>query len=212
MLSGGETCYSPRNLLGGTRRLSECPLDSGSKVILDALGNIGDFVGGIGVVATLIYLVLQIRQNTRQLEQNSEIVRASAEVDTARLMADWHAVGANSPDLVRIWGAHMAKGAGALAPDERARLVWFVAQYITIVEGLYRQHCRGHLSLDSWSPYEKTLSGLLRKPLISDFVLSKTSAFSGDFLQLCSQLIESPGENDWEFGDPDAFGMSEPDA
>ena len=31
---------------------------------LDALGNIGEFVGGLGVVITLIYLAVQIRQNT----------------------------------------------------------------------------------------------------------------------------------------------------
>ena len=123
---------------------------------LEDLGNIGDFVGGIGVVATLVYLVLQIRQNTRELEHNSEQVRASAELETARLMADWHAVGASSPDLVRIWGVHMARGASALTSGERGRLVWFVAQYITIVEGLYRQHRRGFLSADSWQPYEKT--------------------------------------------------------
>jgi hypothetical protein len=31
---------------------------------LDAPGNIGDLVGGLGVVITLIYLAVQIRQNT----------------------------------------------------------------------------------------------------------------------------------------------------
>ena len=30
----------------------------------EALGNIGDFVGGLGVVVTLAYLAVQIRQNT----------------------------------------------------------------------------------------------------------------------------------------------------
>ena len=34
---------------------------------LDDLGNLGDLVGGIGVIATLIYLALQIRQNTTAL-------------------------------------------------------------------------------------------------------------------------------------------------
>jgi hypothetical protein len=33
-------------------------------VMLDELGNLGDFVGGLAVVVTLIYLALQIRQNT----------------------------------------------------------------------------------------------------------------------------------------------------
>jgi hypothetical protein len=31
---------------------------------LESLGNIGDFVGGLGVVLTLAYLAVQIRQNT----------------------------------------------------------------------------------------------------------------------------------------------------
>ena len=39
--------------------------------ILENLGNIGDFIGGIGVVATLIYLALQIRQNTSALKTSS---------------------------------------------------------------------------------------------------------------------------------------------
>ena len=33
--------------------------------MLEALGNIGDFVGGIAVILTLIYLAVQIRDNTR---------------------------------------------------------------------------------------------------------------------------------------------------
>ncbi len=33
------------------------------------LGAIGEFVGAIGVIATLIYLALQIRHNTRSMEE-----------------------------------------------------------------------------------------------------------------------------------------------
>ena len=35
--------------------------------MLEALGNIGDFLGGIGVVVTLLYLAAQIRQNTKMM-------------------------------------------------------------------------------------------------------------------------------------------------
>ena len=38
---------------------------------LDALGNIGDFVGGIAVVVTLIYLAIQIRRNTVAIQTAS---------------------------------------------------------------------------------------------------------------------------------------------
>ena len=37
---------------------------------LEALGNLGDFVGGIAVVVTLIYLALQVRQNNEQLHES----------------------------------------------------------------------------------------------------------------------------------------------
>ena len=45
--------------------------------MLEDLGNIGDFLGGIGVVVTLVYLAYQIRQNTDQIRQNTSTVRAS---------------------------------------------------------------------------------------------------------------------------------------
>lgn len=34
----------------------------------DAIGALGNVVGGVGVIATLIYLSLQIRQNTKALK------------------------------------------------------------------------------------------------------------------------------------------------
>jgi len=34
--------------------------------MIEALGNIGDFVGGIGVVVTLLYLAVQIRASRLQ--------------------------------------------------------------------------------------------------------------------------------------------------
>jgi hypothetical protein len=42
------------------------------------LGNIGEFVGAIGVVITLVYLAYQIRQNTEQLQQNTLAAKAAA--------------------------------------------------------------------------------------------------------------------------------------
>ena len=38
---------------------------------LSDLGDLDDFLGGIAVLATLAYLIVQVRQNTHQLEQGS---------------------------------------------------------------------------------------------------------------------------------------------
>ena len=42
------------------------------------LGAIGEFVGSIAVLATLIYLATQIRQNTRSMEENKKFAMAQA--------------------------------------------------------------------------------------------------------------------------------------
>ena len=40
------------------------------------LGALGEFVGAIAVVATLIYLAVQIRQNTRSMDANRRLALA----------------------------------------------------------------------------------------------------------------------------------------
>ena len=37
------------------------------------LGALGEFLGSIGVIATLIYLAIQIRQNTHSLDESHHV-------------------------------------------------------------------------------------------------------------------------------------------
>ena len=51
--------------------------------MIENLGNIGELIGGIGVVITLIYLATQIRQNTRSLRLTSvqQIISTSVQIN-----------------------------------------------------------------------------------------------------------------------------------
>ena len=62
----------------------------------ETLGNIGDFLGGIGVIITLIYLTSQIRQNTKS-------IRVSAFQTAQRDVAQFMDQLASDPDLVRLF-------------------------------------------------------------------------------------------------------------
>jgi hypothetical protein len=70
-------------MVRGARQLSAKPLDGRERVLnLDVLGNIGEAVGGLSVVVSLIYLAIQIRQNTRA-------VRATLFREGARSVNDY---------------------------------------------------------------------------------------------------------------------------
>ncbi|MBW2725788.1 MAG: hypothetical protein JRE71_15510 [Deltaproteobacteria bacterium] len=55
---------------------------------LQDLGNIGEFVGAIGVVTSLVYLALQIRQQSRQINENTNSLLRRVESDDARGSSD----------------------------------------------------------------------------------------------------------------------------
>ena len=57
--------------------------------MLEALGNIGDFLGGLGVVITLPCLVAQIRENTRASKSASYQAGATASSNAHSSPAFW---------------------------------------------------------------------------------------------------------------------------
>lgn len=56
---------------------------------LGDLGNLGEFLGGIAVVVSLIYLAAQIRQNTKQVKESSQALRIAAFDENFKQWAGW---------------------------------------------------------------------------------------------------------------------------
>jgi hypothetical protein len=52
------------------------------------LGNWGEFIGSIAVVATLIYLAIQVRQNSQQLQDNVSSLQIGAYQDLMSRITD----------------------------------------------------------------------------------------------------------------------------
>ena len=68
----------------------------------DAIGAIGDFVGGLGVVASLIYLATQVRHSARVTEENTREVGAAAREAVFGGFSRWRALVVNE-ELTRIF-------------------------------------------------------------------------------------------------------------
>jgi hypothetical protein len=96
---------------------------------LDALGNIGDFIGGIAVVVTLVYLAAQIRQNTSQVKQSVELARAQAIRGANRIDPILIAI-AQDAELARIFRSGLADYS-SLAGDDRLRFTMAMGSLIS---------------------------------------------------------------------------------
>lgn len=139
----------------------------------EAVSAVADSIGVILIIVSLIYVALQIRQNT-------DTVRAATELETGRHWSDLHARAAHSPDMVDIWDKGLTDPE-QLTPTQKRRFIWFVAEYFFIVENFYRQHKVGFLSLETWAQHEAAVAGLLLHPVLQRWWESGVSPYSAEF-------------------------------
>ncbi len=157
----------------------------------EAVGAIGELVGALAVVVSLVYLAYQVRGAAL-------VARAETELEAARLWSEFHARVAHSPDMARIWdNGH--RDADSLSEVERQRFIWLVAEYLFLVEGLYKQWKRGFISDATWQTHERTIVGLLDNPLLRGWWKSGVSPYSDSFIARIDRLLERGVESTWSY-------------
>ncbi|MDX1516582.1 MAG: hypothetical protein R3288_07070 [Woeseiaceae bacterium] len=90
---------------------------------LNDLGNIGELVGGLAVVVSLLYLAVQIRHS-------GKIARFDAHRSLSHGMASWLGNIASDPELYRVWTI-MTNNPSAATEDDRERFGMLLYQAFT---------------------------------------------------------------------------------
>ena len=116
---------------------------------LQDLGSIGELIGAVATVATLAYLALQIRSN-------SKITRSAALQATLDGGRD-HTIQPilNNPGLVGLLRKGMS-GIDSLDGDEKARFTWFLVESSLQMQNimhLYEQGILAKVDYDAWLGY-----------------------------------------------------------
>ena len=63
----------------------------------------GEFLGGIAVVVSLIYLAFQVRQSRDQMIQNSRLISAQTTAATSQVRLMTYSLIVQDPEVARIW-------------------------------------------------------------------------------------------------------------
>ena len=124
--------------------------------MLEALGNIGDFVGGIGVIVTLAYLAVQIRQSTR-------VARATTLQQWVSMAATVNNSVAQSGESSRIYRAG-CDDPRSLEPHERTQFNQYLFQLFNTFESLFFQAEQGASDQEFLNAKMDTMRALLEIP------------------------------------------------
>jgi hypothetical protein len=114
-------------------------------VTIAELGALGEFVGSITVIITLIYLAVQVRQNTAQQRSNAIVNIQSGQNELVKQMAD--------PSVTRAY-ALAAEGGTSVSIEDKARAIMWVIQYINHFEIVFDAYQNKQLPKEKYDVWE----------------------------------------------------------
>ena len=145
---------------------------------LSDLGDLGDFLGGIGVIATLIYLAIQIRRNTMAVRSTSLDSAYAAHMEFQRTV--W-----SDKELNKLWFDGLL-GRGELPDADRERFLFMLISCARLWEGAYFKVHEGSLESKAWAGLNEELSGVFAfpgvQPYWTEFVRGMCSEEFADFV------------------------------
>ena len=116
---------------------------------LSQLANVGELVGGIAVVASLVYLALQIRQNTKTVR--SSTLHHNTDLWTSLFFR------LAEPDVARAYVAGMA-GQPDIRPFHYTQFFFICRAMFLAFENQYYQMRQGVLDPETYAGYERSIS------------------------------------------------------
>ena len=149
----------------------------------DALSAIGELLGATGVIVTLIYLSIQVRQNTRAIRGSTLNVLTGHHVDELRWSSEIGPAfrkAIHNPDT--------------MSPDEMWQLQeWLTAAFV-IRQNEFVQFQEGLLSAEDWKGRE----GVIRLTLGFDLARRwwrsvPKETFNSEFVARVDRLVEDGG-------------------
>jgi hypothetical protein len=152
----------------------------------EAIGAIGEVLGALGVIITLAYLAIQIRQNTRSQRVDSYARSLDRVTSLQARMSD-------NPKL----GAILLKGvldSNALSRQERVQFTWAFYEMFSGFEFIFHQAESGTLPKDVWNRWAETLFWWLSFPGVRAWWDSRPTPFTPDFTDFIERRLATSAE------------------
>ena len=140
---------------------------------LNDLANIGQVVGAIAVVISLIYVALQIRQNTNA-------VRSATAQTVHEHFARWYHLVAANDELAKIV-ANGLRDYGSLSEHERVRFIAAFMSFLSYSQNAFLKWRDGLLASSLWMGWELVIMNLVCAPGGKAFWKDRAYMFGDEF-------------------------------
>lgn len=155
----------------------------------DAISAIGESIGAIAVVISLIYLAVQIRQNTRQIKSNIAATELSAferNIQSGNRMREFFLL---NPTLLELYGRG-CKSYGELSGLEKLKFGMMVRNLFSEVQGAYVRQQSVYHDPSGNDSLAKLVDENIAPPGVQQFLQEVEPDWRPEFKQFVNDRLE----------------------
>ena len=147
-------------------------------------GALGELIGGIAIIVSLIYVGIQVKQNTVALQLRTAH-------NTTEDLADLYLIPAQNGEIANIF-FHGVQDIDALIGVDRLRFYGYLHKFIRTYENAHYQYSRGALESDSFRGITKQFIFVMSLPGGQAYWEERKSWYKEDFQWFIDSEIASP--------------------
>ena len=150
------------------------------------LGALGEFIASFGVLATLIYLAIQMRQNTQALRLNT------AQVVTEELQQMFSLL-ASDEGLSKVFVE--AGKTSKLSDVNKVRYYTFTSNIMRVCENAYLQNRENAIGPEHWEGVVRMMIDYSKMSAFGDYWVNRRHWMSNEFQQyMDNEIIPKPAK------------------
>ena len=142
---------------------------------IEELGSIGDFVGSIAVLISLVYLAVQVKGNT-------EAARTSTYQAIVSEFGALNRALAGTPGLSVLF-VNALEDFESLSADDKARMSQLFFVCFHNFENMYYQYRKGYLEDDVWTGWKRLMLTYHSRPGFQTWWTLRSDVFSSTFAE-----------------------------
>ena len=154
-------------------------------------GAIGEIVGAIGVIGSLLYLAVQIKQSSRSAKANAVQSVQQSMIDIGLAMM-------SDPS----WGEIFEKSQHTfvdLSREDQSRVGWLWFTVMRGTETLYHHYLQGNADESIWRSHEGSVMTNLSNPAFREWWRANTYPFTKEFTELVDERILAVEQSGQEY-------------
>jgi hypothetical protein len=163
----------------------------------EALAAVAETIGALGVIVSLVYLAIQVRQNTRA-------IRAQTYDSFVTQFRTWNEPMRADERMAERFH-ELIEDVESLSPEEQRHAIHVLFDFARLAENLHYQHAEGMVSDAVWRGWENTFRAYLSAPGFAWYLQQRRSFFAPEFNAWVESLQETA-----KVADPRASAITPP--